>query len=269
MSNQNRSSLIKFGLGVFLTIIPFERNFLHLAAQAQISSPTVEDKLNKSSQVDPKSTVRGKDRQTEPNQEPLDFSASGRSGQQTAGESRGNCPQVNVPLTAIAPKSNVSKTTNPYPQLWFYLPYQRSQISKIEFVLQDRERNEILRENLTVPPTIPYLSAKIPQSYPALKPNLLYRWYLKVYCLGKENTVPLYVSGWLHKISPHPEHNTTFLTATDYAQQDLWLDAIDLLVKSQISNPTASQKDQWQKIICSPEIDLELPDPKTANIVIK
>ena len=77
------------------------------------------------------------------------------------------------------------------------------------------------------------------------------------------------MSGWLHRISLHSEDDTTFLTATDYAQQDLWLDAIDLLVKTQISNPTASQGHQWQKIICSPEIDLELPAPKPLNIVIK
>jgi hypothetical protein len=219
-------------------------------------------------------TVKSQEESKKPQEEPLDFSSSGRSGQQTAGESRGSCPQVNVPLTAIAPKSNVSKTITSHPRWWFFLPYQSSQISHMEFVLQDEARNDLVRNTISVPETLPYLSTTIPSTHPGIKPNRWYRWYLKVYCVGKKDTVPLYVSGWVQKIQTDVSDEGLVvkhtLTAVDYAQRNLWLDAINLLMKTQISEVSAPYTSQmWQKIMSSPEINLELPQPAKANIVIK
>ncbi|MGK7895213.1 MAG: DUF928 domain-containing protein, partial [Xenococcus sp. (in: cyanobacteria)] len=57
----------------------------------------------------------------ETEEEPLDFSDTGRSGQQTAGETRsGQCGDVSIPLTALVPSSNSGKTIATHPQLWFY-----------------------------------------------------------------------------------------------------------------------------------------------------
>jgi hypothetical protein len=307
VSNQNKDFSSKFGLkiGVILFLAVF---FLPLKAKAQIYSQiinskqsrylsSIESKLTKFKQAEGlcaeqtdapcminspfqeevPSTVQKEQEETKLEEEPLDFSSSGRSGQQTAGESRGSCPQVNFPLTAIAPKSNVSQTVATHPRWWFFLPYNTSQISKVEFVLQDEERNDILRDTILVPETIPYFSTTIPSIHPGLKSNRWYRWYLKVYCLEGEDTVPLFVSGWVQKVIPDAKSSNLTsqqslhsLTVVNYAQQGLWLDAIDLLMKTQVSDASASQLSQvWQKIINSPEIDLELPLPATSSIVIK
>jgi hypothetical protein len=313
VSNQNQDLTNKFGLkiGIMLSLAMV---FCPLKAKAQVYFPilnnkqssytsSVESKLTKSKQAERlcekeisikeqtstfcllrqsfqnevSSTVQKEQEENKLEEEPLDFSSSGRSGQQTAGESRGSCPQMNFPLTAIAPKSNVSQTLATHPRWWFFVPYKTSQIKKVEFVVQDEERNDVLRDTIYVPETVPYFSTTIPSTDPGLKSNRWYRWYLKVYCLEGEETVPLFVSGWVQKIIVDGKSNNlnsltlqNSLTVVNYAQKGLWLDAIDLLMKTQVSDASASHLSQiWQKIINSPEINLELPFPAAASIVIK
>ncbi|MEO1006812.1 MAG: DUF928 domain-containing protein [Cyanobacteria bacterium J06638_38] len=142
---------------------------------------------------------------TETEEEPLDFSDTGRSGQQTAGDNRPRqqCSDVALPLTALVPSSNYGRTIATHPQLWFYVPYETQDISKIEFVIQDAERNDISRQ-VWQPQTVPgyLLRAGLPETEPALENNKSYRWYLKVYCQDDERTAPLFVQGWLDKIAP-------------------------------------------------------------------
>lgn len=283
MSNQNKHSLIKLRAQISF-VLSLAMVFFSLSAKAQIPFSSTQNK-NSQRVYKPLGWIQGSNhynldlvqsQQTnqKPEEEPLDFSSSGRSGQQTAGESRGSCPVINFPLTAIAPKSNVSKTMTSHPRWWFFLPYSSSQINQVEFVLQDEERNDLVRNIISVPDTLSYLSTTIPHTHPGIEPNRWYRWYLKVYCVGRKNTVPLFVSGWVQKVKPDVLGERLVeplaLTAVDYAQKDLWLDAINLLMKSEMSEASASHVSQmWQKIMSSPEINLELPQPATANIVIK
>lgn len=275
MKKQNKYSIAKFSLklGVILSLVIAP---LSLKAKAQIILLTNHNKYNShlfsvdKSQI----TVQTQEENQQTEEEPLDFSSSGRSGQQTAGESRGSCSQKNFPLAAIAPKSNESKTRETHPRWWFFLPYESSKISQIEFVLQDEQRNDLVRSTVLTPENLPYFSVTIPRNLPGLQNNLWYRWYLKVYCRGEQDSVPLFVSGWVQKVTLEPSTDNitsqSFLSPADYAKQGLWLEAIDLLMKNQISNASASSVSLgWQKMMNSPEIDLKLPPPATANIVIK
>lgn len=131
MKKQNKYSIIKFSLqvGVILSLVTIS---LSLKAKAQVHSLTNQNKYNLHllSVEKSKLTVQTQEENQQTEEEPLDFSSSGRSGQQTAGESRGSCPQTNFPLSAIAPKSNESKTRETHPRWWFFLPYESSKISQ-------------------------------------------------------------------------------------------------------------------------------------------
>ena len=124
--------IIKFSLGFFATVTTFNTHLLTGEFYAPTLAATTAYRL-----FSPSSTIASglisyrqkteKKTETEANtdtEEPLDFSSLGRSGQQTAGESRGNCPPSEIPLTAIAPKSNDSKTITSHPKWWFYF-YRR------------------------------------------------------------------------------------------------------------------------------------------------
>lgn len=249
---------------LFLTVTIFSMSVWAFASHAQDTSEKRENRQTSvnSSQTLPPSTVEKPKPPAKPQKEPLDFSSEGRSGQQTAGESRGGCTQVEIPLTAIAPASNVSKTISSHPQWWFYNPYPKSEIKKIEFVLQNQQRQDILRTNLALTET-PYFYATIPGDNPGIKENSWYRWYLKVYCHKGENTVPLFVSGWVKRIMPKIETNQVSSdnwTITEYIAQNLWLDAINLLLTDKTSQSSTSNCQQtWQQVINSSEISLNLP----------
>ena len=174
-----------------------------LKVQAQVFTPSLRNQFahGHSLQSKPDPQRQDKDKK-DSEEEPIDFSSSGRSGQHTAGESRGGCPHVSYPLSAISPNSHESKTVASHPQWLFYIPYEESQISKIEFVIQDKEEKDILRTNLLPSNNTPYLSATIPETHPGLVTNKEYIWYFKVNCVGGENTVPLFVSGSVQRVLP-------------------------------------------------------------------
>lgn len=227
---------------------------------------------------------------------PLDFSDTGRSGQQTAGETRrGHCPDAALPLTALVPSSNGGKTMATHPKLWFYLPYSAQDVSKIEFVIQDAKRKDISRQTLTPQDMPGYLTAGLPEFEPGLETGKSYRWYLKVYCQDDANIAPLFVQGWIDKvvtreeISEQPVTEETSVVAAiadadelsidsdsensthmKYAYDNLWFDAIDSLLNSYVASPNNStlQKD-WEKLTKAKGADLELPGLETTNFFVE
>lgn len=211
-------------------------------------------------------------------EEALDFSDTGRSGQQTAGETRsGQCGNVAIPLTALVPSSNSGKTIATHPQLWFYVPYATKDINKIEFVIQDAERNDISRQTWQPQNTPGYLSAGLPKTESALETDKLYRWYFKVYCHDNDNSAPLFVQGWierigvsedsLHAVTPEPAPHMI------YAEQNLWFDAIDSLLTLLNSHAIAPNNTEiivdWEKLIEACGVDLELPELETTHFFVR
>lgn len=213
-------------------------------------------------------------KQTEQNQpdaaqvdqkEPFDFTSLGRSGQQTAGEHRGSCPSVGIPLTVIAPKSNVSLTTKSHPQFWFYLPYDRSKISRLEFSIIDKSDNDVTRFDLEVPQDSSYISAVLPKSEPGLTVNTPYKWHLKAYCNIGKRTVPKYVSGALVRIATNSSQAKSLGSSHNNIQelidQDLWIDAVHILFDNNYTGDT-SKTTAWKNLLRSKEINLQLPNPQ-------
>ena len=208
-------------------------------------------------------------------EEPLDFSDTGRSGQQTAGETRrGQCPDVSFPLTALVPSSNSGKTIATHPKLWFYVPYSTEDISKIEFVIQDANRNDVSRQTWQ-PQNIPgYLSTSLPETEPALETSKSYRWYFKVYCQQDGNSVPLFVQGWIEKSEVSEDLSQQLKEEKSphmlYAYNDLWFDAINSLLDYYLIAPSNSQiRTDWEKLIKAKGADLELPELETTDLFVR
>gem|GEM_PF-5986039 len=233
----------------------------------------------------------------------LDFSDTGRSGQQTAGETRsGQCREVSFPLTALVPSSHSGKTIATHPKLWFYVPYSAQDISKIEFVIQDAERKDISRQILPLQSDPGYLSASLPGTLPGLENGKSYRWYFKVYCQQNSDVAPIFVQGWIDKIAAGgdkfqqvrghsqkniTEENSVVAAIVDlneleldsreessphmfYARNELWFDAIDSLLNSYLIDPNNSTiRDDWKKLIQAKGADLELPELDETSLFVQ
>ena len=212
---------------------------------------------------------------TEAEAEPLDFSDTGRPGQQTAGETRQRtCPEVSFPLTALVPSSNTGKTIAARPTLWFYVPYSVKDVNKIEFVIQDAKRRDISRQTWQ-PQNIPgYLSVSFPETEPPLTTNKSYRWYFKIYCQDNGDSAPIFVQGWIDKVAPTADLLWQVQLEQSphmiYAQQELWFDAINSLLHYYVIAPDNGRIEKdWEKLITAQGVNLELPEPKTTNLFVK
>jgi hypothetical protein len=198
------------------------------------------------------------------NQEPIDFSGTGRPGQQTAGESRGDCPQVNTPLTALLPISNWGKTTAEYPNFWFYVPYTSSQ-NTAEFVLQDENRHDIYRTSVALNTKSGYLNVSLPDTKSPLKVGKWYRWYFKIYCNSEQSATPLFVQGWVQRIPSNSLlqlelENSNQREDLIYAKYGVWYDAVDHLVRLHLFNPNnSSLRQDWRELLTTRGVNLNLP----------
>lgn len=207
------------------------------------------------------------ERESESRSEPLDFSGTGRPGQQTAGESRGSCVNARKPIEAMLPKSNTGKTVLGYPRFWVYFP-EPDKKTEIEFVIQDESRQDIWRSQSSLDSTTGYQSFGLPKTEAPLKVGQWYRWYVKVYCDDRIASTQ-YVQGWVHRIPLNSklyielQQNPT-KSYLSYGANRIWYDALDKLLDLYHRYPqSAALKKDWQNLIQAKGVELgELPSIK-------
>jgi hypothetical protein len=199
--------------------------------------------------------------------ETLDFSATGRPGQQTAGESRGSCGDAMEPIRAMLPESNSGKTVMAHPRFWVYFPQLGAETKDVEFVIQDEARKDVWRSRSPLTSTANYQSFDLPATEAPLQIGQWYRWYVKVYCHDQVASVQ-YVQGWIKRIpltselylelqknSPKTDHLT-------YGNHHIWYDAMDQLLSSYQNNPKNLALEQdWQNLIKAKGVKLEQLPP--------
>lgn len=208
--------------------------------------------------------------------ETLDFSATGRPGQQTAGESRGSCGNAMEPIRAMLPESNSGKTVMGHPRFWVYFPQlgtKAKEIKDAEFVIQDEARKDVWRSRSPLTSTANYQSFNLPATEAPLQIGQWYRWYVKVYCHDQVASVQ-YVQGWIKRIPLTSElhlelqENSPKTDHLAYGNHQIWYDAIDQLLSSYQNNPKSLALEQdWQNLIRAKGVKLEqLPSLEATHI---
>ncbi len=225
-----------------------------------------------------KTIIAKSDQESPPTQtnteEALDFSGTGRPGQQTAGDNRGTCPPVKTNLTAIVPTSNFGKTVAKHPSFWFYVPYKPEEIAQAQFVLQDSQRQTIFQAPINLQSTPGYNKFSLPATAPSLEPGESYRWYFKIYCdrsvTSEENNLtadtPLFVQGWVERV---PLSSSLYLKLSKSDQQSyrtygshgIWYDAVnELLSLHLIDTDNLTLQQDWLKLTQAKGVNLKLPN---------
>ena len=205
----------------------------------------------------------------------LDFSDTGRAGQQSAGEARGQCGSTEFPLTALVPVSNWGKTVKEHPTFWFYVPSHSTSTTQIEFVLQDQDRNNLSKQQLSIDGNLDYVNARVPQDQPGLKVGEWYRWYLKVYCDREKLYPPKVVYGWIRRVKIDHHLRSQLRDNQDksyevYGKAGIWFDAIDSLLRTHSMKKTSPNFQQgWQQLIKAKGVELNLPQPKCSDFAIE
>jgi len=197
----------------------------------------------------------------------LDFSDTGRPGQQTAGESRGEaCIYTERNLEAVIPASHSGKTTLGHPRFWVYFPYGRQQVTHVEFIIQNEARKDIWRSQIQTDNRQGYQSFSMPKTVAPLKVGRWYRWYVKVYC-DSQLASSEYVQGWVRRVPLLSQvylelQQEPTLSHQIYGNHGIWYDAIDRLLALYRAKPgNLSLEQDWQNLIKAKGVSLHsLPE---------
>lgn len=193
--------------------------------------------------------------------EKLDFSGDGRPGRRAGGGSRSSCPSTQIPLTALIPAKNIGTTVSDRPSLWFYVPYAPQQATSGEFVLQDKQENDVYRQTFNLSQTPGLVSFKLPQSAPPLAINQSYRWYFKLYC-DDSLTTANFVEGWIARTPLPPDLETRLKSEQspaylEYGSNSIWFDSLDSLAQLRLKKDNPQLQNDWNKLLGAEGVKLD------------
>jgi hypothetical protein len=192
-----------------------------------------------------------------------DFSGDGRPGRRIGGGSRYPCPAVKLPLTALMPETNWGKTISTHPSFGFYVPYSSEQVNMGEFVLQKIEGNDVYRMRFTLPKASGIVSLNVPSTKAPLETNKLYRWYFKLYCGPQQSSTPVFVEGWVQRVTMTSEVEKQLQTTKQaeyavYTDNNIWYDAIAHLLELRLAYPLDAKLDRdWMELLSSKGVNLQ------------
>jgi hypothetical protein len=197
------------------------------------------------------------------------------TGRRRGGTGRDGCPALNTPITALVPgeettgevqegnstksssKSFLATTVAEYPSFWIYLPDLPTNLRTGEFVLQDRDGNDIYRSPITLPETPGIIGISLPSNPQySLKTDQQYHWYFKVYCGALQKTSEyFYVDAWVQRVAMTPDLENKLKTAKSreyvvYADNSIWYDAVTNLADlRRTDSQNAMFKDDWTDLL--------------------
>jgi hypothetical protein len=242
---------VKLVLAVALSSTGFLSNIAWVSAQSSVPIPTATPKpiLNPSPPATP-SHGQGRVRVVLPELPPGLGPAPG--GRRFGGATRGECPAVKMPLTALVPLTkqppsivNVwGLTTQEYPKLWFYLPYTTSFAYPAEFtVLNDESKDPVYTSAIALPKQAGVIDVPLPASIAALQVGKRYRWFLNIYCDREKQSAPVYVEGVIIRtginqaLAKQLQKAKPLQQVVIYANNGFWHDALTKLAELRQQNP--------------------------------
>lgn len=204
-----------------------------------------------------------------------DGSKRGRPGGRTGTGSRGDCPSVNLPLTALIPANNQGLTIAEYPRFWIFVPNKSNKIISGEFVLQDETDNDVYRTNFHLPATPGIVTLNLEKTTP-LQINKQYQWYFKLYCSQQKFSNPLFVRGWIQRIAIDPNLKKQLKAAATpeqrfniYYRNNIWYEAVTELAERQlIKSQNNSLLGDWDNLLKRIGLEYLISQPIVGEVKI-
>ncbi len=187
-------------------------------------------------------------------------------------------PTALVPGNKSNNKSLLASTVYQYLTVWLFIPPLPDEIKFGEFVLQDKNDNDILREKIALPQKSGLISISIRQNPQyALQENHKYHWYFQFYCDKSQNQEKdfIYVDAWLKRVVPTANLRKQLQTNKQnkyavYSDNNLWYDAITNLAKLRSRNPNSSELNQdWANLLKSADLEEFIDMPIIGNYVLQ
>ncbi|MDZ8263860.1 DUF928 domain-containing protein [Nostoc sp. ChiQUE01b] len=192
----------------------------------------------------------------------------GAPGNPVGAKTRGSCPSdKNKPaLTALIPGKNMGLTIAERPTFWFYVPYQASSTTPVEFKLTDAQGKEIYKQNLQLTNTPGVIGVTIPANASALEVDKIYEWELSVTCTPEIDAV----KGRIKRVKASADVMSQLQASRGrdriiiYAENGFWYDTLTGLIELRRQNPQDKNfKADWEDFLKSDGVELSniAPEP--------
>ena len=158
-------------------------------------------------------------------------------------------------------------TTEEYPTFWFFVPYKKSTINSIEFVLKDESSKlspTLYRTIVTIPETPGIISIPLSATTPSLQVDKMYHWFfkMKIICNPQQPAQREYAEGWVQRVNLNPKlvdspaQETPQQRVRLYAENGIWYDALTTLAELRLAKPQdPTLAVEWMNLLKS--VDLE------------
>ena len=142
-----------------------------------------------------------------------------------------------------------------------YSAYATHQAAAGEFVLQDKQENDIYRQAFNLPQTPGMVSLKLPPTAPPLAVDRSYRWYFKLYCGDSASATANFVEGWITKIPLASDLATQLKQGKNPAYKEyinnlIWFDALDSLAQLRLKKDNSQLVREWNELLSAKGVNL-------------
>ncbi|OUL24584.1 hypothetical protein BV378_19645 [Nostoc sp. RF31YmG] len=167
------------------------------------------------------------------------------------------------PKETIAVTKVWGLTTAVHSTFWFFVPYHKSAIAAMEFVVKDEsgKPSQTIHRAAVNPPSNPgIVSVRLPETTAPLQVGKMYHWFLKVKvnCNNQQPAELQYVEGWVQRINPNSSLAQNLKQATPqqqvalYAENGIWHDALTVVATLRWEKPKdASVIAEWTSLLKS------------------
>jgi hypothetical protein len=189
------------------------------------------------------------------------LSNDGAPGNRVGAATRGSCPsdKNKPPLTALIPGKNKGLTISDRPTFWFYVPYQASSTTPVEFTLTDAQEKEIYKQNLQLTNTPGVIGVTIPANTSSLEIDKTYQWQLSINCTSRIDAV----NGRIKRVKASAEVTRQLQASTGrsriivFAENSFWYDTLTGLIELRRQKPQDEDlKADWEDLLKSNGVDL-------------
>ena len=198
------------------------------------------------------------------------------SRRRTGGLSRsgavdGSCSGEPISVTTLLPKNNESQlsekeqieiesTIAARPTFFIYISQTPAQ--EAEFVIQNEQGDEIVRQTFALPGTPGIVKISVPPDQQALEVGELYHWSLGIICNPNESAEDVVVDGWVQRLAQPQLEADSWRRLEYYANNDIWMDTVSTLAELMQASPNDPQLQQeWRSLLESVKLDAIVGEP--------
>ena len=170
-------------------------------------------------------------------------------------------------LTALVPQNNHGLTTKERPNFWIYLPNTSAKQAILS--IKEEGKTPHWQQSIDLDRNEGIIGIELSKDAPALEIGKNYQWAVILVCGDRPSPNDPVVVSWIKPVEAQNSQSSStsnLAKASNYAQQGIWYDALDILISEKSSQN--NWQDIWNKYLESAGLSKFSDRPVTENTLL-